>query len=324
MIVALSIASGCGTTQPPSTSAPRSTAPDQGSAPPATVVQFDPQWMGMETPQAWTETDRRIAGDFQQFGFRPVDETELPRKCNGCGVRPPTAFLTAYAPGSFDATAARTGEPVVLSGGGEGFFRASRDSDDAVLAWEYAQGAWATVRGRTTLTSEPARMAELAGALRAGDRTAIRLPLSIPGLPESLPLAEISVNRGDYGTTLHFGACGGPDVGVLPDCYGSADSMRVQIWPKDGYDGHIQEQRSVPARIGGRDGLYDPASRRAAVQVRPGMLVVFELSGPFSEPGEPRTPPQAELKDILATVVWASDPADEQTWLPVADWVAPN
>lgn len=326
-MVAVAIAPGCSTEGSPTASSSlsaSSSAQSPAAAPfPAavTVSQFDPQWMTLEAPRSWNEVDRGITGEFQQFGLRPVDETEMPRKCNGCGVQPPTAVLTAYGTGKFDPTEARTGEPVAVNADGDGFLRASRDSDDAVLAWEYADGAWATVRGRTTITSEPARMTELARALRPGARTAIRLPLSIPGLPESLPLAEISVNRGAYGTTLRFAACGSTDIGAIPGCYGEADNMGVQIWRADGYDGHIQEQRSVPVQIGGRDGLYDPVSNRAAVQVQPGMLVVFELSGPWRPV---RSKPQAALKDILMMVVWVSDPGNEQTWLPVADWVTRN
>ena len=280
--------------------------------------------MTLALPSSWTESDRRITSQFQQFGLRPVDESELPRNCNGCGVKPPTAFLTAYSTGEFDPTEARAGEPMTVDADNDGFFLASQGSDDAVLTWQYADDAWATVRGRTTATSDPAHMVELARGLRPTDRTAIRVPLSIPGVPESIPLAEINVDRGAYGTTLSFAACGGTEIGGIPDCFGEADHMRVQIWPADGYYGHIRDRDSVPIRIGGRAGLYDAAANRAAVQVQPGMLVVFDLSGPFAKPGQPRIPPQVDLKEILATVVWAPDPANEPTWLPIADWVKPN
>lgn len=324
-MVALAIVPGCSTKESPTATssqpASSSTQNPTTAAPAAmTDIQFNPEWMTLETPASWTEARRSITGGFQQFGLRPVDETELPRNCNGCGVSPPTAYLTAYAPGTFDPTEARTGDPVAVNTDGDGFFRASRNSDAAVLAWKYADDAWATVRGLTTLTSEPARMTELARALRPGDRSAIRLPLSIPGLPASLPLAEISTDRGAYGTTLQFAACGRTDVGAIPDCFGDADNMRVQIWPTDGYYGHIDEQDSVPVQVGGRDGLYDRAANQAAVQVQPGTLVVFELSGPFAEPGESRNEAQVSLEDVLAKVKWAANPGEQQTWPAVADW----
>lgn len=329
-MVAVAIAPGCSRQESPptSSSSPQaaSSSSEQRSAAPVpaaeTVIQFDPRWMTLDTPASWTEFDRAVTEDFQRFGMRPVDETELPRNCNGCGFKPPTAVLTAYAPGEFDPSEARTGEPVTVSTDGDGFFRAAEGSADAILTWKYADDAWATVRGRTTVTSEPARLTELGRALRPADRVAIRLPLGIPALPASLPLAEISAVRDTYGTTLIFAACGKTDIGAIPDCYSGADNMRVQIWPTDGYYGHIDEQESVPVQIGGRDGLYEPASNRAAVQVQPGTLVVFALSGPFAEPGEPRTKPQSDLKEILAKVTWAANPGDQQTWIPVADWAS--
>jgi hypothetical protein len=273
--------------------------------------------MTLDTTQPWNgeESDRRITSDFQQFGFRPVDETEMPRRCNGCGVTPPTAFLTVYAPGKLDPTDAQTGEQVSLNISNNGYFRATQGSEDAVLAWEYEPNAWATVRGRTTVTSELDRMLELANAIRPAERTPIRVPLSLPGVPAPMPLAEIDVDRRDYGTTLEFAKCGRTDVSGTPDCYGEADSMRVQIWPDDGYGGHFQETNSVPMRIGGKDGIY--TEHEAAVQVAPGMLVVFNLSGPF---GIPPIPPTANLKDILAGVKWAPDAGNEATWQPVFDW----
>ena len=295
----------------------RSVTTGTPAAPPdtaaTTVVQFDPRWMSLAAPASWRETERRVTAEFQQFGLRPADEDELPRNCNGCGVDPPTAYLTAYAPGEFDPAAMRTAEPVSVDPDTGGFYRASEASQDAVLAWQYAQDAWATVRGRTSATSEPGRMLELARALRPDDRTAIRVPLSMPDVPPPMSLAELTVVREQFGTTLEFGNCGKTDVGGSPDCGGDAGYLRVQIWPADDPSGLVDDKGATPARIGGRDGLYAADGDSAAVQVRPGMLVVFSLAAP-----------KADLKDILATLTWAPDPADEQTWRPVADWTTPR
>lgn len=319
----LVIASACGTrSQPAAPPAPVTGSSTATPLPaPTTVSQFAPKWMTVVTPESWRESERRITKDFQQFGLRPTGENELPRRCNGCGVEPPTAVLTAYAPGIFDAAQARAGERVTVDGNIDGFFRASAGDEDAVLAWQYADNAWATVRGRTSTTSDPDRMIELARALRPDDFTDIRVPLSIPHLPAPMPLAEINVDHGRYGTTLDFAACGRTDTGRTPDCAGEVDSLRVQIWPADGYHGHIDDENAVPMPIGGRTGIYESSGKGAAVQVRPGMLVVFELSGPF---GRPSAKPDASLKDILATVEFAPDPAVEQTWAPVSDWVRVN
>lgn len=100
--------------------------------------------------------------------------------------------------------------------------------------------------------------------------------------------------------------------------------MRVRIWPTDGYAGHIDQRGAAPVRAGGRNGILSADGLTAAVQVRPGMLVVFGLSGPWPRPGGAPTPPEADLRDILAGVVWASDPGNSQTWPAVADWTEAN
>lgn len=303
-LVVAALVSGCGS--PSTTTGTPTAAP---ALEPSTVVQFDPQWMSLTAPPSWRETERRITGEFQQFGLRPRDEDEPPRTCNGCGVDPPTAFLTAYAPGKFDPAAISTAEPVSVDAGTGGFYRPSEASEDALLAWQYAENAWATVRGRTSTTSEPDRMLELARALRPVERTAIRVPLSIPGVPPPMGLAEVTVVREQYGTTLEFGNCGKTDIGGAADCGGDAGYLRVQIWPADDPSGLIDGDGAVPAQIGGRDGFYTADGDSAAVQVAPGMLVVFSLDAPA-----------VDLGDILATLTWAPDPADEQTWRPVSDW----
>lgn len=312
----LLIGSGCGAQSPPTSPSGTSSVAESSQAS-TTVSQFDPQWMTLGAPSFWMESRRRITAEFQQFGLRPVDETELPRNCNGCGVRPPTAYLTAYTVGNFDPTEAQLGEPVTVTADKDGFFSATQSPGDAMLAWQYADNAWATVRGETALASDRDRMLELARALRPMDLTEIRLPLSMPTVPESMPLAEIAIDRGDYGTTIHFASCGADDVGGIPDCYGKTDNLRVQIWPTEEYSGHIDEQNSAPTQVGGREGLYQSDGRRAAVPIQPGILVVFDLGGPS---GIPPAPPQANLKEILATVAWAANPGEEQTWRPIAQW----
>lgn len=319
----LLIATGCSTAAPPaatSSASSPSPATQPPAAAPSTVSQFVPQWLTFTTPSSWTEPERRITADFQQFGLRPDGENELPPRCNGCGVDPATAILTAYAPGKFDPAVERTGEPVTVTADNDGFFRLAADSGEAILTWPYAENSWATVRSMTTLTKDRGRMLDLARALSAKDAK-IRLPLSIPDVPAAMPLSEIYVDNRGYGTTLHFIACPPDAFGRTGDCYGRVDKMRVQIWPADGYRGHIDERDSVAAKIGGLDGIFDSTGRNAAVQVRPGMLVVFELEGPSGQPGQPLPAPQANLKDILATLTWAPDPGNEQTWLPVTDWV---
>jgi hypothetical protein len=323
------VAVGC-TAQQPNSQPAESTSPPVPVAP-ATAVQFDPQWMGLvpNQPQGWQELNRRITGDFQQFSLRPTDEDEIGFGCNGCA--PWTVDLTAYAPGRFDPAEALTGVAVSVNADADGFLVEDAAKHAATLAWPYAENAWATVHGRTSATTEVDRMVELARALQPAERTPIRLPLSMPNVPSFMPLAEINVDTSplqddslDYGTTLTFAPCGLAVDGGAGDCAQVAESMEVHIWPADGYYGHFQEQIAVPMKIGGRDGLFDDAldgaGDHAAVQVQPGMLVVFD-SG-FGRPHYAGTPPEppTRLKDVLSRVGWAPEPGYEATWPRVSDW----
>ena len=200
--------------------------------PPKVTSQIDARWMGFDKRQPWNwqDVDRQITKDFQQFGFRPVGETELPRGCNGCGVEPATARMTIYATGKFDPTDSRKGQPVSVTGD-DAFFRAAQGSEDAMLSWQYAENAWATVRGTTTTTSNLDRLLELARALRPNERTPVRVPLSLANVPANMPLVSIEVEPAPYGTILAFGSCIVPGTEpAAPDCGHDSDHLRVQIW----------------------------------------------------------------------------------------------
>jgi hypothetical protein len=294
---------------------------------PTTVTQFDPQWMGLvpDQPQGWKELNRRITGEFQQFSLRPADETEMRMGCNGCA--PWTVDLTAYAPGKFDPTGARTGESVNVNGEGDGFLTEDPDKHTATLAWPYADNAWATVKGLTPATTQLDRMVELAHAFKPAERTPIRLPMSMPDVPAGMPLAEINVDgTGDYGTIIEFAPCGRPINGGAGECERppNVETTSVHVWPSDRVDWHFNDEGAVPLKIGGKDGLFDDALNgagdHAAVQVQPGMVVVFDSGvGDVYRVGDPPQPP-TRLKNILATLEWAPDPANEASWAPVSDW----
>ncbi len=285
-------------------------------APPTVASQIDARWMGFDTsqPWSWSEPRRRMTSDFQQFGFRPVDETELPRRCNGCGRIPSTAYVTVYASGKFDPSEARTGEPVGVNHRA-GFYRPSDGTDDAVLAWAYSDTGWATIRGTTTATSSLDRMLELAKAFRPNHRTPIRVPLSLANLPAHMPLAEISTGGPD-GIRLRFAACGMSDNGGGTDCAVDPESLQVQVFPTDANTGHLDEEAAMPVKVGGKDGKWDETADQAAVRIDSGQLVEFELDGAGS------AAPTVKLADILANVTWATDPGNEATWQPVTDWVS--
>ena len=215
--------------------------------------------------------------------------------------------LTAYAPGKFDPTEARKGQPVTVNADGDGFLLEDQAKHAATLTWQYAENAWATVRALTSATIELDRMVELAHALKPAERTPIRLPLSMVNVPVNMPLAEIDIDQAaplqdddlDYGTRLEFARCGMPEDGGVGDCRLDTEKLSVHIWPDDGYQGHFQEQAAVPTKIGGKDGLFDDdlngAGDHAAVQVQPGMRVALDGGLPGPPYGGPlRRRPQSQ------------------------------
>jgi hypothetical protein len=315
---ALVAAAGCGDQQPAD---PRASS-RMTSTPSATVSQFDARWMGLapDQPRTWQELNRRITADFQQFSLRPTGETEYRYGCNGCA--PWTAELTAYTPGTFDPTQARTGRPVTVHGDGDGFLVEEKAKHAATLTWQYADDAWATVRGMTTATTELDRMVELAHALRPTERIPIRLPLRIVNVPTNMPLAEVNIDTSpveddglDYGTTLEFAPCGMAENGGWGDCRLGADELSVHIWPDDYRTptGGVAHP-TVPLHVGGRDGLYDELIHEAAVPIQPGVHVAFQLTGP-SYPDQ-----RSGLERVLAGVSWAPEPGNAATWPAVSDW----
>jgi hypothetical protein len=322
------LAAGCSSHDAAEPLPPSVTSSSAAQAPsPTTVTQFDPQWMGLtpNQPEGWKELNRLITGEFQQFSLRPADETGPRFNCNGCA--PWTVDLTAYTPGKFDPTEARTGQPVNVNGEGDGFLTEDPEKHTATLTWSYADNAWATVKGLTPATTQPDRMVELAHAFKPAERTPIRLPMSMPDVPASMPLAEINVDgTGDYGTILEFAPCGPSAITGVSSCEGppNVETMGVHIWPSDRLDWHFQQEGSVPLKIGGKDGFFDDALEgagdHAGVQVQPGMVVVFDSGvGDVYRKGDPPQPP-TRLKSILATLEWAPDPAKEASWARVSDW----
>lgn len=308
------ITAGC--SAPPSSAAPTPTTPVPSPAVVASLI--DARWMGVvpNQPQGWEELNRMMTADFQQFDFRPIDDTEFMRGCNGCV--PWTAILNAYAPGKFDPTDALTGQPVSVDKTGDGFFRPTDESEDATLTWQYADGAWATASGLTSATSGLDQLLELARALRPAERTPVRLPLSLANLPDDMPLAQINIDthtdmpaKIDYGTRIEFAPCAMTDTMATRDCMFTGKQMSVYIAADDyrAPTGGVQ-QTTVPVKAGGLNGLYNETIDRISVQVRPGMLVQFEVGGLD----------ETTVAGILANITWAPDPNDQATWPSVAEW----
>ncbi|HEX2212555.1 MAG TPA: hypothetical protein VHH12_03675 [Mycobacterium sp.] len=322
---------------------PEQAPPAAGSsraAPPARQAEvaslIDARWVGFaeNQPWDWEQLDRRITPDFQQFGFRPVGETEKPRPCQGCGVNPPTAEVTVYAPGKFDASDTSTGRRVDVNGR-QGFIGEGRPRDPPVhfsefyestlLSWQYAPDSWATVRGMTPMTQDVDRMLELARALRPDERTPVRVPLRIADVPARMPLVSVETTfapiygpTSEFGTVLFFGPCVTlVKARACQEQSSETGSLSVSIWHRDDYPdrSHLAD---VPRLIGGKEGRYDASLFSAAVLVDKGVYVQFNLNPPD---GPDRSKASGELESVLESAVWAANPANEAAWPPITDWV---
>jgi hypothetical protein len=331
---------GCGQG---STAAPAAPA-DSTAAAPAVASRIDPRWMGFDTsaPWNWEEISRELAPSYQTFGFRSLGEVGNIASCpHNCGEKDPTVYVRVYAPGtsSFDPTDARTGQPVDVNGR-DGFFRAetwntpARDGQnlndlDAMLTWQYADNAWATVQGASTTTSGLDRLLELARALRPDERTPARAPLSLANLPVGMQLASVYQNfvpmsaGAGYGTELRFAPCEFPKA---EDCTRDDDerigSLTVQIWHRDDYTDE-DDRVEVDRQIGGKNGRYDSLEFWAGVLPEKGLYVEFDVIPP-SNPlptAKERDALTSQFERTLDSVTWAPDPGNESAWPPVTEWV---
>ena len=331
LTAAVMFATGCsGPSAEPSTQASSSSGPIAAMHTVASLI--DPRWMTFDTSGSWnwTAIDRRIDVGFQQFGFRPIGETGHKHHCEGCGENEPTAVVTIYAPGTFDATPALKGQPVDVDGRG-GFLRAYGDKrppivetdpfEDAILTWQYADNAWATVRGFTPTAAALDRMLELARAVRPDERTAARIPLSLRTVPAGMPLASIHdilepiVDAdGEYDTKLDFAPCVDfVKTSVCRDTVETSGSLSVSIYGRN-ESGHRLTYDDVGWKVGDKDGRYNHSTGWAAVQVQTGTSVEFTFTAPRGTEREP------QFENVLAGVQWATDPNDEATWPAVTDW----
>ena len=316
------VAVGC--SAEPQSGAPSSTS-NGPSAAPKVASQIDPRWMGLGTNQLWNWEliDREITPRSSSSACARFNRPKHRVSATAAANIPRRLSSPPLRRGKFDAADARSGQPVNVNGR-EGFFRPYVGVEDAVLTWSYADDAWATVRGSTPDTSELDTMVNLAADLRPTERSPVRLPLSLANVPAALPVSSITAQHGRWPTIVRFDACQPPGYQVpAPECADTTDSLSILIWPDDTVFETFEDDEvptfhddAVPISIGGKDGLCNTTSNKAAAQIRPGMVVEFELGGPGG--GRRAT---TNLEDILTGVVWASDPGNEQSWPAVTDWV---
>ncbi|MCT7659458.1 hypothetical protein [Mycobacterium deserti] len=315
---ALAIIAACGT--PQTADAPAATsAPHSAAAAPSVRSVIDPRYMSLGAPDwDWKVLSHHITHDRQVFDLQPPEETfTFPNKCRGCNHPAATARLTVYAQGGYDPAAVVTGQEVTVDAG-EGYYLPPRWPAGAVLAWEYDKNAWATAQGRSQTAAELGLLQELATQLRPAERIPIRFPASLSTLPADMPLSWAGNQLRIDDTQLSFDGCGqGPFDVPVAACSEPSDKLSMRLNRANEFSSHKvtergrQEVYTVPVQIGGKEGFINEGrSTEAAIKAAPGVIVVFDYTGPADR-----------FAEVLKNVVWAPDLIDEATWPAVADWV---
>jgi hypothetical protein len=201
--------------------------------------------------------------------------------------------------------------------------------DSVMLVWEYADNAWATVRGMTAMSSDFDRMLQLARAVRPDERTPVKVPLSLGFVPAQMPLVSIHTDympvyspTSDYGTTLWFGPC--VTLVKARECSDKSDqtgSLGVQILRRDEYR-ETYVMHLVDRQVGGMPGKQDVQYPLAQVLLQRG-YVEFNVNprGGLESAQEQDDAARQQLDEVLDHVTWVADPSDDRTWQPVTDWV---
>ena len=98
-------------------------------------------------------------------------------------------------------------------------------------------------------------------------------------------------------------------------------SLGVEILQRDDYP-ESSVLQPVDRTIGGRDGRSDPKYFWAAIQVEKGVYVEFNLISPRTPERTPQTDDagRTQLDEVLNSVSWAPDPANEASWPVISDW----
>jgi hypothetical protein len=166
----------------------------------------------------------------------PVGNTENPFEVN------------VFAPGAYDPTAARAGEPVEVRGK-PGFYRpdmpchCSGQSPVAGLAWEYAPNSWALVQ-YTSVGQRPADLREnmirIASAVRFDKTTPVRVPFRVGWLPDGLRLDSGDVFNWDPargGVFLGFAATDPQAPGLSIDVFAIGAKSTLPVSEPTVHDG---------------------------------------------------------------------------------------
>ena len=151
--------------------------------------------------------------------LRVADPTSVSTAYQTAGVflgDEPVGALTVYRPGAFDPGSLDGTEPITVSGRAARWdetFPTSPNNTDRLLAWQYADNAWATVQLSQDDQPSYEQVRSLAGGLRTTEPVVARLPFALSYVPKGYQAVEV-------GTRVETGS-------ASPAGYGDAQPAAV-------------------------------------------------------------------------------------------------
>jgi hypothetical protein len=251
------------------------------------------------------------------------------------------AFLTVYRPGAFDPDGIEKGTELTVAG-----HRAVQATTqvhaeppavpggDKLLAWEYADNAWATVTSQSNVADAPsfADLGTLVPGLKQSPARPSTLPFTVGHVPDGYQAVQVSSHA-----SIGLGGINLARDGV----YGAAEYGR-EARPTTGLTRPWEQGEQV--RPSGTFTITVLPSEKANTQVEAGTThcfkwhacsvvsadgkVVIEVAaGGAGTPSRSSTPssidlPDAELTKIAQSVKLA-DVANDRSWTPAAKAVRP-
>ena len=240
-------------------------------------------------PRGWIVTSRALTTTTETTQLQPPG-----REHGGC-------FVTVHTVGSFDDI-----ETIRLSGarvhGRDGFVGQDR-SGNYLLAWEYAQQAWAQVSCATTRLDE---LLLVSTAERVRFRPApARIPYLLTALPQGYRVISLTEYPLTGSTELHLGR----------DDIEPGEVNLVVAAPLDQFDATRFRGRAL--RVDGFEGRISGGSDpRICVNLSAKALCVLTYwpGGDWPEPAPDPVRAEPALADLAETIRLAPSLPDQRTW----------
>jgi hypothetical protein len=251
------------------------------------------------------------------------------------------AFLTVYRPGAFGPKGIEKGTELTVAG-----HRAVQATTqvyseppavpggDKLLAWEYADNAWATVTSQSNDADEPsfADLGTLVPGLKQSPARSATLPFTVGYVPDGYQAVQVSSHAssglgginlardGIYGA-VEYSREALPATGLTkPWEQGEqappSGTFTITVLPG--------EKANAPVEAGKTECFKWHA---CSVMSADGKVMIEIAAGGAGTPSRSRTPSPADLPDAeltkIATAVELADVANDRSWTPAAKAVRP-